>query len=103
MASAGIPQADIAKVLGISCSTLTKYYADELATGRVKTITRVADALVKQALSGNITAMIFYLKTQGRWTEARPAPLEGGEGKKEQANTVAKTAHQSTEWAGLVN
>ena len=33
------------------------------------TITKVANALLEQALSGNTTAMIFYLKTQAGWSE----------------------------------
>lgn len=70
MASAGIPQDDIARVIGIAKATLQEHFRDELDNGKARTITKVADSLVRQALAGNIAAAIFYLKTQGRWREA---------------------------------
>lgn len=70
MASAGIPQDDIAKVIGIAKCTLQEHFRDELDNGKARTITKVADSLVRQALAGNTAAAIFYLKTQGRWREA---------------------------------
>lgn len=69
MAGIGIPQEDIAAAIGITRVTLRKHFRSELDTGRVRTITKVADSLVRQALAGNMTAAIFYLKTQAGWTE----------------------------------
>lgn len=69
MAGIGIPQEDIAAAIGITRATLRKHFREELDTGRVRTITKVADSLVRQALAGNMTAAIFYLKTQAGWTE----------------------------------
>lgn len=69
MAAIGIPQTSIAAALGVAPNTLAKHFPDELANGRTRTTTKVADSLVRQALAGNITAMIFYLKTQGGWSE----------------------------------
>lgn len=37
--------------------------------GRTRTVLSVAGLLLEKAKGGNVTAMIFYLKTQGRWTE----------------------------------
>ena len=37
--------------------------------GRSKALTNIATNLMKQAVSGNTTAAIFYLKTQGGWSE----------------------------------
>jgi DNA-binding CsgD family transcriptional regulator len=71
MASIGLPQAAIAEALGVTPKTLRKHFKRELATGRTRTIAKVADALVRQALAGNITAMIFYLKTQAGWRETQ--------------------------------
>ncbi len=34
-------------------------------------IGQIAGSLAQQAIKGNLTAIIFYLKTQGRWAEAR--------------------------------
>lgn len=69
MASIGVPQEAIAAAIGIAEKTLREHFRAELDTGKVKTITRVADSLVRQALAGNVTAMIFYLKTQAGWKE----------------------------------
>lgn len=75
MASFGIPQDDIAKVLGISKPTLREHFREELDVGKARTITKVAASLVRQALAGNVTAMIFYLKCQAGWRES-PQALE---------------------------
>lgn len=40
--------------------------------GRSKGVGGIANTLYQQAMSGNITAAIFYLKTRARWAEARP-------------------------------
>lgn len=38
--------------------------------GRSIAYGKIAQALGQAALNGNVTAMIFYLKTQARWTQA---------------------------------
>ena len=80
MAGIGIPHDAIAGALGISKPTLIKYFRDELDNGRVKTIAKVADSLVRQALAGNMTAAIFYLKTQAGWKETGRLELAGYDG-----------------------
>lgn len=39
--------------------------------GKAKAIANVAQGLVKQAIDGNMTAAIFYLKTQAGWKETQ--------------------------------
>ena len=78
MASIGIPQKSIALALTISEPTLLKNFSEELKTGRVRTIAKVADSLVRQALAGNMTAAIFYLKTQAGWKESQAIEISGG-------------------------
>lgn len=39
--------------------------------GKAKAIANVAQGLVKQAIEGNMTAAIFYLKTQAGWKETQ--------------------------------
>lgn len=96
MAGIGIVHDEIAKCVGISDETLRKYFREELDTGKVKTIARVADSLVRQALAGNITAAIYYLKTQGGWRETGDASKP--QGKKEAAQEAAKTAGKGSGW-----
>lgn len=46
--------------------------ARAIEKGRSRGIGGVANTLYQQAMSGNMTAVIFYLKTQGRWKENDP-------------------------------
>jgi Glu-tRNA(Gln) amidotransferase subunit E-like FAD-binding protein len=77
MASIGLPQDAIAEALQITAKTLRKHFKHQLATGKTRTIAKVADALVRQALAGNITAMIFFLKTQAGWKETQKVEHSG--------------------------
>lgn len=70
LAATGVRHTDIAEKLSVSHDTLTKYYADELRDGRVDANAKVAQALYQQAVNGNTTAMIFWLKTRAGWKEA---------------------------------
>lgn len=80
MASIGIPHEAIAGALGIDKKTLYKYFRTQLDHGKTRTVTKVADSLVRQALAGNVTAAIFYLKTQAGWKEAQVHELTGADG-----------------------
>lgn len=70
MAAYGIPETDVAKVLGIDAKTLRKWYREELDLGATKANAQVAGFLFSNAKSGNVTAQIFWLKTRARWREA---------------------------------
>src|SRR4051795_2363389 len=74
LAAYGIPEADIGRVLGIDPKTLRKYYRDELDLGATKANAQVAGFLFAAAKGGNVTAMIFWLKTRSRWREV-PAEI----------------------------
>jgi AcrR family transcriptional regulator len=80
MSAFGIPQDEIAKVLGIAKTTLHTHYRDELDTAETRMLTAVAQSLYKQALgerdaSGkvilapSVAACCFILKTRGGWRE----------------------------------
>jgi hypothetical protein len=72
MTAYGIPQEEIAAVLGISHVTLRKYYAREIATGATLANSKVAEALYLSATGDGpqkVTAQIFWLKTRARWKE----------------------------------
>ena len=45
--------------------------------GRASTIGRVAKTLVQKALEGDTQSLMFYLKTQGRWTEKLDVEVKG--------------------------
>jgi hypothetical protein len=69
MAAYGIPEIEIARVIGIDPKTLRKCYRDELDLGETKANAQVAGFLFNAARSGNVTAQIFWLKTRARWRE----------------------------------
>jgi hypothetical protein len=75
MAAYGIPAVDIAQVVGVDPKTLRKCYREELDLGETKANAQVAGFLFTAAKSGNVTAMIFWLKTRARWKET-PAELK---------------------------
>lgn len=61
----------------VSEPTIRKYFKKEIEHGRVKANVKIANALYRNATEpseknpyGNITAQIFWLKTQGGWREA---------------------------------
>jgi len=102
MASYGIPEKDIARVIGIAVDTLEKWYRYELDTAHVKANSMVAQSLFQKAMgtgNGAVAACIFWLKCRARWVEPKPwdeAPV----GRKEQLQQAAATAGgASTEWA----
>lgn len=69
MTAYGVPEADVARVLGIDAKTLRKHYRDALDTGAVK---KVAEFLFRKATTEGpqcVTAAIFWLKTRGHWKE----------------------------------
>jgi hypothetical protein len=49
IAGYGVPEADIARVIGIDPKTLRKHYRDELDTGHVKANAKVAENLFRKA------------------------------------------------------
>lgn len=66
----GIPEVDIANVLGIDPKTLRKHYRKELDTAFVHANARVAQSLFKQATEErNVAAAIFWLKVRAGWNE----------------------------------
>jgi hypothetical protein len=75
LATAGIAQPQICLMIKhrdgkpISKSTLHEYFAEELETGTIEANAAVAGMLYNQAISGNIAAQIFWLKTRARWRE----------------------------------
>lgn len=101
MTSYGIPEADIARVLGIHVDTLSKHYRYELDTGHIKANSMIAQSLYQKALgngNGAVAACIFWLKVRCKWVE--PRPWEEQPSKKEMQQQMAATAGgASTDWA----
>lgn len=73
LAAYGVPELDIARVVGIDPKTLRKHYRDELDLGATKATAKVAEFLFRKATTEGhqcVTAAIFWMKTRGGWREA---------------------------------
>jgi hypothetical protein len=124
MARYGIPEDDIALVLGIDAKTLRKHFRFELDVAFVKANAKVAESIFLQAVGAPaqyypaghpdagklmraeqqrvLAAGIWWERTRGGRSEyapLRPKPL----GKKEAAQLAATNAARGTDWAELVD
>jgi hypothetical protein len=73
LAGLGVRQEDIAQIIGCAPKTLRKRFRDELDRGVAEANATVSGYLFAAAKAGNITAIIFWLKTRAHWRE-RMAP-----------------------------
>jgi hypothetical protein len=60
--------------LPISETTLKQHFRLELSQGRADAHLNVGKAILDQAKAGNMTAAIWYSKTQMGWRETQPIP-----------------------------
>lgn len=65
----GLPQEMIALLIGIAPKTLRSKYRAELKLGKAKASVNVLTSHYKQCLAGNMTAIIWWEKTQLGWKE----------------------------------
>jgi hypothetical protein len=82
LAGVGVRQDDIARIIGCAPKTLRKRLRDDLDRGVAEANATIAGYLFAAAKAGNITAIIFWLKTRARWRErnATDEPVPGADG-----------------------
>ena len=84
LAGYGVPEAEIAGMVGIDPKTLRKHYRHELDFGHIKANAKVAENLFRKATGEGreaVTAAIFWLKARARWKEVsvnEHSGLDGG-------------------------
>ena len=66
LAARGVPQEDIAKIIGCAPKTLRRRFRQELSTGAAEANAAVAGCLLRAAKAGNVTAQMFWTKTMGQ-------------------------------------
>jgi transcription initiation factor TFIIIB Brf1 subunit/transcription initiation factor TFIIB len=101
----GVSQADIARVVGIDEKTLRLRYATELDSGAAKVQAKLVGNLLRLAGGSDGTALraiMFSLNCRFGWVQSMPLGKPEPLGKKEQAAIDAQTAHEGTEWEGLM-
>jgi hypothetical protein len=69
LADVGVPQDDIAKIIGCAPKTLRRRFRDELDRGVAEANATVSGYLYNAAKAGSIAAIIFWLKTRAHWQE----------------------------------
>ena len=79
-AKVGIPQDQIAMLLGIDAKTLRKYYREELDTAAIAANEEIGGALFEKAKKGDTVALIWWTKARMGWR---------GEDKKEELDKAA--------------
>ena len=73
----GVRQDEIALYLDIDPKTLRSHYREQLDKGTVKANVAVARSLHKQAIEGNVSAAIFWMKARAGWREKHEVELTG--------------------------
>ena len=102
LASYGVPEDDIARVVSVAPHTLRKHYRDQLDNGQTRSNAQVAGFLFAAAQKGNVTAMIFWLKCRARWSEPRDPTSVMAPGKKEAATIAAQQVDVSSSFDSVI-
>ena len=101
MTITGVRQDEQARALRMTPKTLAKHFREELDQAKVVTTSNVSGALYRNAMDGNVSAQIFWLKAQAGWREADRLEITGAQGKdlltdteKEQRLAAIMMAHK---------
>ena len=82
LASFGLTLDQVALALGIAQSTLyakkaeNTEFSEAIKRGQAKGIHAVANKLFDNAMGGNVTAQLFYLKARAQWRDTPPPEKE---------------------------
>jgi len=77
----GVPQEQIALIIGVDPKTLRKSCRDDLDRGMAEANTKVAQTLFAMATRGdNTAATIFWMKARAGWREKQEVLVEPGTG-----------------------
>jgi hypothetical protein len=79
LSALGIPQADIATLVGVSLPTLHKHYRAELDAGMAEANATVAGRLFAMTET-NVAAAIFWTKVRMGWSERHRVEVTGAGG-----------------------
>ena len=74
---AGFKQKDIAMYFDLDEKTLRKHYRNELDKSNMMRTGKLGKNLYLDALAGDKASREFWLKTQGRWSYAKPPEEQG--------------------------
>lgn len=78
----GLPQSQIRLLVrdGIALETLLAHFREELDLGKAEANSKIAQTLFQKAVKGDTACLIWWTKTQMRWSETQKLELTGAEG-----------------------
>lgn len=94
----GLPHNQIRMLVrekGIGLDTLAEHFRVELEEGKADTGWKIANALFNKAMKGDTTAMIWWTKTQMRWSETQKLEVTGKEGGPIQSVDLSKVSTEA--------
>jgi hypothetical protein len=93
MAGYGVPQDDIACILGIDAKTLRLRYRHELDVGIAKANAKIGQTLFQKAVNGDTASLIFWAKARMGWSEKQVIENTGPNGGPQQHEHKITTTH----------
>jgi len=76
----GLPQDQIAVLVGVDDKTLRKHYRTELNAGKAKANSNIAQTLYNKAMAGDTASLIWWSKAQMKWSETIRNEVTGAHG-----------------------
>lgn len=76
----GLPHEQIGILVGIDDKTLRKHYRHELDLGKAKANGQIAKTLFNRATGGDTASLIWWTKTQMKWSETVKQEFTGADG-----------------------
>lgn len=80
MSQYGVPQAQIAEMLGLSVQTLRNLYGAELGNGMTLSNLAVGKKLFERCMAGDVPSLIFWAKTRMGWKETQKVDVTSSDG-----------------------
>lgn len=97
LAGLGLPQNQIRMLVrgGIALETLLEHFRFELDEGKAQTGWDIANALYTKAMKGDVAALIWWTKTQMRWSETQKLEVTGAHGGPIQSVDLSKVSTEA--------
>ena len=80
MSQYGVPQAQIAEMVGLSVPTLRNLYSAELGKGMTLSNLAVGKKLFERCMAGDVPSLIFWAKTRMGWKEKQEVDMTNSDG-----------------------
>lgn len=94
----GIPQTQIKLLVrpgGIALETLLEHFREDLDIGKAEANTKMARSLFSKGMKGDVASMIWWTKTQMRWSETQKLEVTGANGGPMQTVDLSKVSTEA--------